>query len=156
MKLLKKIAKGALLLLLVLQFIPTKKNDGDIVSLLNFYEETKTTTEVKTILEKACIDCHSNTTQYPWYHKIAPIKFWMNHHVEEGKEHLNFSEWSGYSLKRKEHKMEEVWEEVEEKEMPLKSYTWTHANAKLTDSEIAAIINWAKGAEHYYKQELGK
>lgn len=154
MKLLKKIGWVALGLLLVIQFIPTEKNEGQLSSLDAFKNETKPSKEVENILSKACYDCHSNITNYPWYHSIAPINFWMNHHVEEGKEHFNLSEWNNYSLKRKEHKMEEFWEEVEEKHMPLDSYTWTHGDAKLSDEEIAMVVSWAKTVQENYKAQI--
>jgi len=144
------------LLLLAIQFIPTTKNEGELSSLDIFVNDTKPSKEVHDILSKACYDCHSNTTSYPWYHSIAPINFWMDHHVEEGKEHLNLSEWSSYSLKRKEHKMEEFWEEVEEKHMPIDSYTWTHSEAKLTEEEITLVVNWAKGVQEKYAAEMRK
>ncbi|CAL2057022.1 heme-binding domain-containing protein [Tenacibaculum sp. 190524A05c] len=154
MKLLKKIGWVALGLLLVIQFIPTEKNEGQLSSLDTFKNETKPSKEVERILSKACYDCHSNVTNYPWYHSIAPINFWMNHHVEEGKEHFNLSEWNNYSLKRKEHKMEEFWEEVEEKHMPLDSYTWTHGDAKLSEEEITMVVSWAKTVQENYKAQI--
>ncbi len=154
MKLVKKIGRVALGLLLVIQFIPTEKNEGELSSLDAFISETKPSKEVENILSKACYDCHSNVTNYPWYHSIAPINFWMNHHVEEGKEHFNLSEWNTYSIKKKEHKMEEFWEEVEEKHMPLDSYTWTHGNAKLSDEEIAIVVSWAKTVQENYKSQI--
>lgn len=156
MKLLKIIGWVVLGLLLIIQLIPTEKNEGEVSSLDVFVSETKPSAEVQGILKKACYDCHSNITEYPWYHKIAPVNFWMNHHVEEGKEHLNFSVWNVYSLKRKEHKIEEVWEEVEEKHMPIDSYTWTHGDAKLTDKEISLVVNWAKEVQSNYEAELKK
>jgi hypothetical protein len=154
MKVLKKVGWFALGAFVLIQFIPTTKNNGEMSSLDVFVEETRPSKEVDRILKNACYDCHSDVTNYPWYHSIAPINFWMDHHVEEGKEHLNFSNWSKYSTKRKKHKMEEFWEEVEEKHMPLDSYTWTHKEAKLSDKEILEIVNWAKDVEHMYKAQL--
>jgi hypothetical protein len=74
--------------------------------------------------------------------------------VNDGKKHLDFSAWSSYSLKRKEHKMDELHEEVSEGEMPLKSYTWTHADANLTPEEIAAVVAWGKKVQGDYQQQL--
>ncbi|WP_299834414.1 heme-binding domain-containing protein [uncultured Tenacibaculum sp.] len=153
MKIIKKAGWLALLAFVVIQFIPTEKNNGEMASLDVFTYETNPSPQVKTILKNACYDCHSNVTNYPWYHSIAPVNFWINHHVEEGKEHLNFSNWSKYSSRKKEHKMEEFWEEVEEKHMPLNSYTWTHGGAVLTDEEIAMVVTWAKEVEREYKYQ---
>ena len=78
----------------------------------------------------------------------------MNHHIKDGKKHLNFSNWSNYSLKKKEHKMDELYEEVEEKEMPLKSYTWTHSEANLSEEQIIAIVSWGEKVQKSYKAQI--
>ena len=100
--------------------------------------------EVRDVLQRACYDCHSDHTRYPWYAEIQPVGWWLANHVTEGKEHLNFSTFGGYSLKRQEHKLDEVIEMVREKEMPLASYKLTHADARLTDAEIQTLTAWAE------------
>ncbi len=95
------------------------------------------------IMEKACYDCHSNNTDYPWYANIQPVGFWLNDHIKEGKGELNFSEFLTYSPKKAHHKMEEVIEQVKEEEMPLNSYTWVHTDAKLTPEERVELTAWA-------------
>lgn len=142
MKLLKKIGLVLLLVFIVAQFFSPEKNQGNTEDLTAFLNETKPSSEVKTILETTCFDCHSSNTKYPWYDKITPINFWLNEHVEDGKKHLDFSKWSDYSIKRKDHKFEEIAEEVEEKKMPLPSYTWTHGDANLSDAQIQAVVDW--------------
>lgn len=154
MKILKKLAWFLLIALLVAQFFGPDKNDGDITAITSFTNETKPPENVHKILKTTCFDCHSNVTRYPWYNKITPINYWMADHIRHGKEELNFSEWSSYSLKRKEHKMEEVHEEVEKKKMPLESYTWTHYDARLSEEQIEAIVNWAKSVQSEYKSQL--
>jgi Haem-binding domain len=99
---------------------------------------------VKAILQKACYDCHSNNTSYPWYANIQPVAWWLNHHVEEGKDEINFSTFASYSLRRQYRKTEEIINEVKDKEMPLPSYTIVHTNAKLSQAEIASVTNWAQ------------
>ncbi len=78
----------------------------------------------------------------------------MDRHIDHGKEELNFSKWTEYSLKRKEHKFEELWEEVAKKKMPLNSYTWTHAEANLTSEQIDVVVTWAKSVQERYKVQL--
>jgi len=99
--------------------------------------------EVKTILARACYDCHSSHTRYPWYAEIQPIGWWLADHVKEGKAHLNFSTFGTYPAKRQSRKLEELIEEVEAGNMPLASYTWIHAGARLTPAEIKALTDWA-------------
>jgi hypothetical protein len=99
--------------------------------------------EVQAVLARACFDCHSNHTRYPWYAEIQPIGWWLADHVKEGKAHLNFSTFGTYPAKRQSRKLEELIEEVEAAQMPLASYTWTHADARLTPAEIKALTDWA-------------
>lgn len=141
----------ALLVLVVMQFIrPDKNQEGNYDSVQPFLNETKPIASVEGILKETCFDCHSNQTRYPWYAEIAPVSYWLADHIKHGKGELNFSEWSGYSVKRKDHKLEEIIEMVEDKEMPLDSYTWTHEEARLTDDQIKAIVTWVQTARLQY------
>ncbi|WP_439127988.1 heme-binding domain-containing protein [Polaribacter sp.] len=154
MKIIKKILVFLLVVLLIAQFFGPEKNNGDITTVNTFLAETNPPADVKKILESTCFDCHSAKTRYPWYDKITPVNYWLDEHVKDGKKHLNFSKWSEYSLKRKEHKMDELYEEVEKGEMPLNSYTWTHAEANLTQEQIAAVVAWGKKVQADYKQQM--
>lgn len=154
MKILKKILLFLLIIFLAAQFFRPDKNEGELRSLDFFVKETKPTENVHKILKQACFDCHSNVTKYPWYSSITPLNYWIADHIEHGKEELNFSNWKTYSVKRKEHKFEEIWEEVEKKHMPLDSYTWMHSEAKLSSDQIELVINWAKQVQASYKKEL--
>ena len=134
-----------LAILVIIQFIRPEKNlSGD-----NTYDvSTKysMTPEVKTLLHNACYNCHSNKSEYPWYSNIQPVAWWLQNHIDEGKEHLNFSEFTNRRIAVQNHKLEEVIELVEKKEMPLKSYTWfgLHPEANITDAQRQVIIDWAK------------
>lgn len=141
----KKISLGILILLLLIQFLPMEKNESgptefDISKSYNIPDN------VATIMKGACNDCHSNTTIYPWYSKIQPVGFWLNHHVEEGKEHLNFSQFTKIPLRVQNHKFEEIVETVESGEMPLADYTYLglHPEADLTGEQRQVLINWAR------------
>tara|TARA_R110002072_G_scaffold7993_21_gene42278 strand:+ start:1261 stop:1734 length:474 start_codon:yes stop_codon:yes gene_type:complete len=144
MKIVKKIVLFLFVVFLIAQFFGPEKNQGDLVSIDYFLKETNPPEDVKIILTETCIDCHSDVTQYPWYNNITPVNFWLAAHVKDGKKHFNLSNWEGNSIKRKDHKFEELLEMIEEKEMPLNSYTWTHDEAKLTDEQRKAVIVWAK------------
>ncbi|SEQ51718.1 Haem-binding domain-containing protein [Hyunsoonleella jejuensis] len=150
MKIIKKIALVLLIVLVIAQFFGPEKNSGDIASVAAFEAETNPPDNVKLILKNACYDCHSDFTRYPWYNSITPVNYWLAGHVKDGKKHFNVSKWEGNSVKRKDHKFEELIEEVEEGEMPLNSYTWTHGDAKLTDAEIKAVVDWAKQVRVMY------
>ncbi|TNJ43450.1 heme-binding domain-containing protein [Tamlana fucoidanivorans] len=153
MKLVKKVLLAVLLLFLVAQFFGPDKNQGDLKSIEPFLVETNPPEDVKLILKETCYDCHSDVTRYPWYNKITPVNYWLAGHIKDGKKHFNVSNWVGNSTKKKDHKFEELIEMVEAKSMPLKSYTWTHAEAKLTDAQIQAVVNWAEMVRFKYDLE---
>src|SRR5688572_30236792 len=140
---LKKISLFLLVALIVIQFIHPKKNRTPGVQ-ANYIGTVYTVPDdVKTILAKACNDCHTNNTSYPWYTNIQPVDWWMNNHVNEGKKELNFDEYTNRNLRFQYHKMEEIAEMVKEGEMPLDSYTWMHKEAILTEAEKNKLISWA-------------
>ncbi len=144
MKLFKKILVGLLVVLIIIQFIQPAKNKEANITEQHVYNVYSTPNEVKVILDKACNDCHSNNTNYPWYASIQPAAWWLNDHVKDGKKHLNFSIYKSYNLRRQYHKMEEIIDEVKDNGMPLDSYTWIHRNAKLSTEEKASLTNWAQ------------
>jgi hypothetical protein len=142
---LKKIILGLVGVLIVIQFVPQEKNQSDD-QLYDISKKYEIPAEVHTILQNACNDCHSNKSTYPWYSNIQPVGFWLNHHINDGKKHLNFSTFTKMPIAVQNHKLEEVIEQTEEKEMPMPSYTYfgLHANANLSDEQRAVLINWAK------------
>lgn len=150
MKIVKKIGLVLLIVFIIAQFFGPEKNSGNIASVAAFEAETNPPEDVKLILETTCYDCHSDVTNYPWYNSITPVNYWLDGHIKDGKKHFNVSKWEGNSVKRKDHKFEELIEEVEEGEMPLNSYTWTHGDAKLTEAQIASVVNWAKQVRGMY------
>ncbi|WP_250434499.1 heme-binding domain-containing protein [Hanstruepera flava] len=152
MKLFKKLLVILLVLFVIAQFFGPEKNDGDL-AINAFINDTNPPQDVEAILKESCYDCHSNSTRYPWYNNITPVNYWLADHVKHGKGHFNVSVWDEYSTKKKDHKLEELIEMVEEKEMPLNSYTWTHGEAKLTDAQIQSVINWAQAVRIKYGLE---
>jgi hypothetical protein len=144
----KKFLKYTFYVLLVvfiaIQLVPAKRPAVSSSNPNDFLLAETVPLEVANILRSACYDCHSNETKYPWYTNIAPVKWMMYDHINEGRDELNFSEWTTFSPKRKARKMEEVAEEVEEGHMPEKSYTWMHKEARLSDEQKEVLVNWAK------------
>jgi hypothetical protein len=142
---LKKISLALLGILIALQFVQPAKNvhpepgavEKDISTVFPLPDQ------IDKILITSCADCHSNNTRYPWYARIQPLAWWLNNHVEEGKKELNFNEFASYRPRRQYHKLEEIIEQVKEGEMPLKSYTLIHQNAKLNESQREELSSWA-------------
>ncbi|MCJ7935911.1 MAG: heme-binding domain-containing protein [Chryseobacterium sp.] len=146
MKISSLIKKGAgliVLLLIVIQFFDTDKNTAVAVSENAIEKHYPVPAQVKALIKTSCYDCHSNTTAYPWYNNIQPVKWWLADHVNSGKRHLNFDEFYAYSKEKKLHKLDEIAETVRNNEMPLTSYTIIHHDAKLSASEKSEIERWA-------------
>ncbi len=93
-------------------------------------------------MKTSCYDCHSNNTKYPWYSEVAPISWWIADHVTEGKDELNLSLWTTFSDKKRNHKLEEMIELIEKKEMPLESYLPMHSEAELSESQQQELITF--------------
>ncbi len=141
----KKIILVLLFIIIVLQFIRIDKTIKPVDANIDLIEVAKSNAEVASILKVSCYDCHSNQPTYPWYTNIAPFSWWIKHHINEGTHHLNFSDWGNYTQKRKDHKLDECIEMIEEDEMPMSSYTLMHKDAKLSPAQKALLINWFKG-----------
>lgn len=117
-------------LLLVMQLIPLNKTNPAVVREVNW-----DTPQTRALVQRACFDCHSNETVWPWYVKIAPVSFIMVNHVSEGREELNFSDWTKPNVD-----FREIQEAVSEGEMPTWDYLLMHASARLTPAETDALL----------------
>lgn len=141
----------------LIQVIRPTKNQSDDNT---FHIKNNYTIQASThnILNNACYDCHSNKTNYPWYAEIAPTSWLLSNHINEGKKHLNFSEFTNRPLAFQYHKLEECIELIENKEMPLASYTYLgmHKNAKLTENERKELITWATGIKMQMEEKYPK
>ncbi|MGX5821004.1 heme-binding domain-containing protein [Chitinophaga lutea] len=140
-----KVAGWILLgILVVIQFFQPTKNEASGTPSRHISAKYPIPENVAGILQRACNDCHSNNTVYPWYSHVQPVAWWLDKHVRDGKRHLNFDEFMGYPAARQYHKLEETVEMVEDDEMPLSSYTFIHANARLTAEEKKQVTDWCR------------
>lgn len=133
---------GTILFLLIQIYQPARNIDkGQAPSdgFAGFYNPPK---EIQNILQNSCYDCHSNNTNYPAYSYIQPARYLMEKHIKEGKEELNFNDWTNYSVRKQRNKLNGIIEQIEEDKMPLDSYTLIHKNAKLSAKQKAEMINW--------------
>jgi hypothetical protein len=137
-KWMKKFAVGLIAVLIVVQFVP--------VARVNPTErgQPAAPSEVQALLQRACYDCHSNETQWPWYSSVAPLSFLIARDVTEGRKELNFSLWNGYNERRKGRKLKEIAEQVEKSKMPQWYYVSLHPDAKLSPADRELIIKWAR------------
>ncbi len=145
MKLIKKTSTILVVVLIVMQFFRPTKNINNGASALNndISKVLNVPANVQLILQTSCYDCHSNNSKYPWYASVQPIAWWHNHHIEEGKEEINFNEFANYRLRRQYRKLQEIVTQVKQDEMPMGSYTLIHKNATLAAEQKNTLINWA-------------
>lgn len=142
MKIVKIIAVILLVVFVGIQFIPTKRNQSNVVPETDFMLVNNVPETIQKKLQISCYDCHSNNTQYPWYNKVQPVAWFMQNHIKEGKKELNFNEWADYSDRRKKSKLKSIISQIEDNEMPLDSYTLIHKDAIFSDTEKQEIIEW--------------
>ena len=131
-----------MIVLVGIQFIPTKRNQSDIVPKTDFMVVNKVPESVMKTIRTSCYDCHSNNTSYPWYNNVQPMALYLQHHINEGKDELNFNEWDNYSKRRKKSKLRSIISQIEDNEMPLDSYTLLHKEAILSNDSKTELIDY--------------
>jgi Haem-binding domain len=99
--------------------------------------------EVVSVLRRACYDCHSNETVWPWYSRVAPVSWVIAHDVTEGRAELNFSTWDQLSTEKQAKAMKESWKEVAEGEMPTWYYVVLHPEARLSANDQSVLQAWS-------------
>ena len=143
----RKIFKYTIIILVVAlviaQFFRPAKNLGDVNS-DHIFEQEKLPPEIKTIITNSCLDCHSNHTNYLWYHKIAPVSWLVSSDIHEGKRKLNFSEWGKLNAFDKIGILDKICDEVEDGDMPIKPYTIMHKKARLTEEQKGILCAWTE------------
>ena len=131
---------------IILQFFQIDRTNTTVVQAEMINSVVDVPADIQMILGRACNDCHTNTTRYPWYSYVQPAGWFLKSHIDDGKRELNFSTFALYDANRREKKLEEICDQVTSGEMPLPSYLWIHREAVLTESERTAICDWTKTA----------
>jgi hypothetical protein len=98
------------------------------------------------ILERACRDCHSNDTRWPWYSHVAPVSWWVIEHVNHGRTHFNYSRWGTYTRDQQSSLLEQSCSLSSTHDMPLGSYRLMHSSARLTPGDIDVLCRWTRQA----------
>jgi heme-binding protein len=135
-KVIRWILLGMLLILVVIQFVPVERVNPPIEA------EVPAPANVRAILRRACYDCHSNETVWPWYSQVAPFSWLLVRDVQEGRAELNFSTWNQYSTRQQVKKLKESWQEVSEGKMPPWYYLPVHRAARLAAEDRTALYHW--------------
>jgi hypothetical protein len=146
----KKIGLSVLVVFVAIQFIQPVRNKSSVLLKADISKILNVPDSVQTILKKACYDCHSNNTVYPWYINIQPIGWLMSRHISQGKAVLNFSEFANYSARKRSSKLTGIANSIKDDNMPLSSYKLMHKNGRLSKDEKACLINWIQQLKQSY------
>lgn len=130
--------------ILLIQLIRPAQNLGELQTPEDFIQASMVPDTLARIFQNSCYDCHSNSTNYPWYGKIAPASWILNKHIKKGKANLNFSSWGDMDYAQKISQLDQICSECTEGSMPLRSYLFIHRSARLGPAEIEAICSWVE------------
>lgn len=148
----KKTLRTILLLLLatliLIQFFPTMKNETDTLSDADLIRSQKMPSQVATLIQNACYDCHSSNTQYPWYNKIQPVSWYLEKHIQNAQQQFNFNNFEKYPINKQEKILRNMKTVIENKSMPPASYRFLHPESRLSKDERQLIVNWIKRSLH--------
>jgi hypothetical protein len=122
---------GLVVLFAGIQLVPGSRSNPPVTSRM------AASPAAQDVLKRACYDCHSNETTWPWYSRVAPVSWWVAGHVSEGRDELNFSEWASTPQQLK--RLGKTPKEIAKGEMPPWYYRLAHREARLSEADIAAL-----------------
>lgn len=133
----KKIMIGMVVFFAVAQLIPINRTNPPVI------QDVQAAEPVQAILKRSCYDCHSNEAKWPWYGYVAPVSWLIAYDIHEGREHLNFSDWTQDEAAAKKAR-QKCWQLVDEGEMPMTAYVMMHPETELSESDKATLKAWAE------------
>jgi len=131
-----RLAILALVVVLAVQFVPVAEINPPAEG------NVEISPELKAVLRRACYDCHSNETVWPWYSRVAPVSWLIVRDVTKGRAELNFSAWSQYNTRRRARKLKEIRQQIEKGKMPQWYYVAVHSNARLSATDRELVLQW--------------
>jgi hypothetical protein len=144
-KVLKVAASVLFLLLGCVQFVRPERVNPPGAPGQSLAEHARLTPEAAAVLERSCMDCHSNRTDWPWYSNVAPASWFVTDHVNHGRRHLNFSRWGEYDRRRADSLLRDICRTAKSGFMPLGSYALVHRGARLAPADVETLCDWAGG-----------
>lgn len=147
MKRLKITGLVFLVILVGLQFFPTKTNHSTTIPSTDFVKTYKAPEDIAQTLQTSCYNCHSNNTDYPWYSKVQPVGWLLEDHINKGKEELNLSEFGSYSDRRQQSKLTSMISQIEDDKMPLAAYTFIHRDARLSKDKKINLLDYLRALQ---------
>lgn len=136
----------------IAQFVRPDRNNPPVVQAETLESSMQIPENVEWILTRSCSDCHTNNTIYPWYSNITPFNWLLADHIIDGRRNLNLSVWNTYETRRKRRKLDQICEQISDREMPLPSYLLIHRAAKLSDGDIKILCDWTNAEKTKLEQ----
>jgi Haem-binding domain len=141
----KKVLLALIVFLVVIQIFQPRASNPPVVRSKSLLAHVHVPQDVYTALIRACGDCHSNQTHWPWYSHVAPLSWVMTDDVNQGRRHMNFEDWEALAgPKQANDRLIGICEEVKQKGMPPVSYRWVHKDSRLKPQEIASLCAWSQ------------
>jgi hypothetical protein len=141
--LMKRIVLGLVIVFAGMQFIRPDRTNPPLNASQSVQVTAAVPADVDKVLRRACYDCHSSETRWPWYSGVAPMAWGVADHVTEGRAEFNLSEWGSYPARKRVAVLEKMCDEVREGRMPLKQYLWLHRDATLSEADWKSICDWS-------------
>jgi hypothetical protein len=141
----KWFAITAVLFLVVAQLVPVDRTNPVVDPSKTLFATKAVPANAESILQRSCVECHSNETHWPWYSRVAPASWLLASDVHGARHKMNFSEWSGYTDRQKQDKIDGICDEVGSGDMPPLDYTMIHHGAVLSQQERDVLCKWVKG-----------
>ncbi len=141
----RKAVKAIVLLFagaLVIQLVRPARTNPPTNTARTLAAAARVTPQAWAVLDRACRDCHSHDTHWPWYSNVAPVSWFVIDHVNSGRRHFNYSDWASHDEDEKPRILRDICELTRKRDMPMKSYLWAHSEARVTDTDVAALCAW--------------
>lgn len=101
------------------------------------------------VMDRACRDCHSNDTRWPWYSNVAPISWFVIDHVNSGRRHFNYSDWLQNDPDRTPRLLKDICDLTHKGDMPMSSYLWMHSDARVSDRDVNELCGWVRSVSKF-------
>ena len=151
----KKIALIVVVVLLAIQLYRPAKTNPPVDPSKTVIATSEMPADIQHIVTHSCGDCHTYNTVWPKYSYVAPVSWMVVDDVNEGRRHVNFSDWAGYPPDKQQRKLDQICEEVRDGGMPLRPYTWMHAGTALNQQQRDAVCQWTKAEQQRITARTG-
>ena len=141
----KRVVLASIVLLVFAQLVQPKRTNPPVVPSRSLEAHVQVPPQVQLILKRACGDCHSSDTAWPWYSHVAPISWLITSDVNEGRNHINFQDWEAQkSPEAATEHLALICKEVRDGGMPPFSYRMMHKESRLSSKDMNALCSWSQ------------